>query len=265
MISKKYYLSLKESYAVWLIWLLIRCVLKLGFVKGWQVFLKLVSRNSKPALIEIELPGYSDRIYARSNTSDTSVFETVFISSRFDINDTRTTPKLIIDAGANVGYVSIFFAHKYPSANIYAIEPESSNYEVLVRNTAAYKNIKPIRAALWKDNSPLFIQNSGDDKWAFRVSGIKSKRQDYVNSLVVNDILDLDKSTFIDIFKIDIEGSEKELFTENYASWIDKVGLFIIEFHDGFRSGCKDTFYSAIEALKHKEYIKGENHFIFLE
>jgi hypothetical protein len=43
---------------------------------------------------------------------------------------------LIIDAGANIGAVTVYFALKMPSARIVAIEPAADNFAVLERNTA---------------------------------------------------------------------------------------------------------------------------------
>lgn len=38
---------------------------------------------------------------------------------------------LIIDGGANVGYSPIWFALKYPRAQILAVEPDSENFSLL--------------------------------------------------------------------------------------------------------------------------------------
>ncbi len=43
-------------------------------------------------------------------------------------------PKLIIDAGANVGFASLWFLQRFPNTEIIAIEPESSNCEMLKKN-----------------------------------------------------------------------------------------------------------------------------------
>jgi hypothetical protein len=50
--------------------------------------------------------------------------------------------------------------------------------------------------------------------------------------------------TEIDILKIDIEGSEKEVF-RTCVSWIAKVKAIIIELHERIKSGCNRAVYSA--------------------
>jgi len=62
------------------------------------------------------------KILLRSNTSDVNVFAEMFLFRDYNYN-LPISPKTIIDAGANVGYASLWFHHKYPSAHIIAIEP----------------------------------------------------------------------------------------------------------------------------------------------
>jgi hypothetical protein len=50
------------------------------------------------------------------------------------------------------------------------------------------------------------------------------------------------KLTKIDILKIDIEGSEKEVFN-NCISWIDNVNSIIVELHERMKKGCNKSFY----------------------
>ena len=52
--------------------------------------------------------------------------------------------------------------------------------------------------------------------------------------------------TQIDILKIDIETSEKQLFSENYSEWLPKVKVIIIELHDRMDAGCAKSFFTAI-------------------
>ena len=57
---------------------------------------------------------------------------------------------------------------------------------------------------------------------------------------------------------MDIEGSEKEVFSRNYKSWINKVNIIVIELHDRIKSGCTDALYSAISRDEWEEYKEGE-------
>ena len=59
---------------------------------------------------------------------------------------------------------------------------------------------------------------------------------------------------------MDIEGSEKEVF-ETSASWIDKVGVIIIELHDHYRSGCSRSVYTATKNFEFG-WRKGEKTFL---
>ena len=65
----------------------------------------------------------------------------------------------------------------------------------------------------------------------------------------------------IDVLKLDIESSEKQLFSQNYQNWLPKVKLIIIEFHDGFEKGCSKTFFEAINKTfnDYSLSIRGEN------
>lgn len=46
--------------------------------------------------------------------------------------------------------------------------------------------------------------------------------------------------------KLNVEGSEKEIFSEAYHSWLPDVQAMLIELHDGKNPGCSKTVFSAI-------------------
>jgi hypothetical protein len=64
----------------------------------------------------------------------------------------------------------------------------------------------------------------------------------------------------IDIFKIDIEGSEKEVFGDTSA-WIEKVDSIIIELHEQLQPGSSQIFYSGTPGFN-TEWRQGENIFL---
>ena len=81
----------------------------------------------------VYIPQYRHPIYLRRYTSDYSTFKQIYVKKDYDIS-IDFEPKIIIDAGANVGLASVYFANRFPNAIIYAIEPEQSNFEALVQN-----------------------------------------------------------------------------------------------------------------------------------
>lgn len=68
----------------------------------------------------------------------------------------------------------------------------------------------------------------------------------------------------IDILKLDIEGSEADLFASNDTSWIRRVKVFAIELHDRLRPGCSKSFYSALGKFDYHQEVRGENVFVKL-
>ena len=66
---------------------------------------------------------------------------------------------------------------------------------------------------------------------------------------------------YIDILKLDIEGSEADIFSErsNYQSWLPYVKVLIIELHDRMRSDCSYNFFRAIGWYRYFFMFIGEN------
>jgi hypothetical protein len=61
----------------------------------------------------------------------------------------------------------------------------------------------------------------------------------------------------IDILKMDIEGAEREVFSDP-SSWIEKVDALIVELHERMKSGCNRNFYSNTNEFD-DEWLQGEN------
>jgi FkbM family methyltransferase len=174
-------------------------------------------------------------------------------------------PRVIVDAGANIGLTSIFYANKYPSANIIAIEPESSNFALLQKNTQQYPNITAVHAALWKENSQISVIDPGQGHYGFQTveqknAKYKAGNRNLVAAVTVDYLMSHYALNLVDILKIDIEASEKEVF-EDSTAWIDRVGIVVVELHDHFRAGCARSVYLATKDFEY-EWRKGETVFL---
>jgi FkbM family methyltransferase len=197
--------------------------------------------------IAVRVPGYEQPLHLRLRSSDITVFQSIFLEHEYDIVLSKT-PRVIVDAGANVGFTSVWYANKYPNATIIAIEPEKRNFEILQKNIAGYKNVKALRAALWKENKRVSIVDPGLGSWAFRVHEPEERESPNDTSLTqaftLGYIMSLFGLAHVDILKVDIEGSEKEVF-ENSSPWIDRIGVIVIELHDRYKRGCSHAVWTA--------------------
>src|SRR5712675_1402142 len=88
--------------------------------------LSFFNNEGRSQTFTVQLRELADPIELRGRTSDINCFQKIFMhreyQSPFDIS-----PKLIIDAGANIGLSALYFAVTYPDAIIIAIEPEIHN------------------------------------------------------------------------------------------------------------------------------------------
>lgn len=236
-------------------WRRYQFVKKIGLINSIKIF--LLKKNKKRS-VRINLSGYKNSLYLRANTSDLPTFEQIFINEDYNIK-VNFEPKLIIDAGAYVGFSSVYFANRFPAANIIALEPAKSNYTILQRNTIRYDNITAYNKGLWSKKSFLNIVNKGYGDWGFWVEEAKSLKEADVEAVSVNDILEVFHFNSVDILKLDIEGSETEVFSENYETWLRNVKLLIIELHDRIKPGCSDAFFNAVKPYNFTLSSSGEN------
>ena len=230
-------------------------------IVGFNGFLKLLfSRlTGKKFIIDLKIPGKNKNVKLRIPSSDPWVFKQVFLDKEYDFK-TINSPKFIVDAGANIGLASVFFAELFPDAKIIAIEPEKSNFILLKKNVADYPNIIPLQAALWNHNTKINICDSGLGEWGFMTQEISDNTQKIehaVDALTVDEIIKKFNLEKINILKIDIEGAEKEVF-QNTECWINNVDALIVELHDRMKSGCSRNFYQNSSGFS-EEWIKGEN------
>jgi FkbM family methyltransferase len=200
------------------------------------------------------------RVTIRPGTSDLGCFDKVFIHEEYKL-PFEINPRLIVDAGANIGLASLYFANEFPQAKVIAVELESSNYELLVRNCQGMANVTPLHAAVWSKETSLRIANPGAEKWGFTVESCTNGASG-VKALTIPNILAQSGHETIDILKLDVEGAELELFSDGCEEWLSRVKVIIIELHDRFRAGCSRTVYSKLCKMPFSQEIRGENVFI---
>ncbi len=199
------------------------------------------------------MPGVKFPLTIRMQTSDHRVFSDIFQRHEYLFNPPQT-PSTIVDAGANVGFASIYFANRWPNARIVAIEPDPANFEVLVENGKPYQNITPVQAAVWKVNAKLDLFDPGKGAWGLQT---KVSADGRVDGLTLPEIMRRYDMPQIDVLKMDIEGAEREVF-EGCADWIDRIGSLTVEIHDHSSPGAYASVMRAKNQFK-EIYDNGAN------
>ncbi len=157
----------------------------------------------------------------------------------------------------------MYFANKFPAAKIVAIEPDSENAALLRRNCAGLPNVTIIEAALWPVNRTVSLCDPGTGAWTFSVMDDRLTEKVADVATVTTQELFERLGGRIDLLKLDVEGSERELFSYD-PTWLDHVGSIAIELHDRYRQGCAKAFYSALITKSFRQETKGETIFVEL-
>jgi FkbM family methyltransferase len=229
----------------------LRHVRTLGLYQTWRYVLRRL-RGAQVAALRIQ--GISTPVFIRVSSSDPYVLWQVLEDRHFEVA-LRYSPELIIDGGANIGLVSLYFANRYPDAKIIAIEPDPENCALFRRNCSAYPNIELVQGALWPSNADLVIENPNDLSYEFRVVEAPSSTSRSFRGVTMEDVLANSGKQRIDLLKLDIEGSEAQLFSFDHNNWLSRVDNMMIEIHGEL---CRNTVLSAVENEGFAVYQSGE-------
>ena len=227
----------------------------IGMMPGLKVGIK---KNTASGEFAVKLPGLTQQTWVRKGTSDWNAFKQVFIWKEYEY-PIGFTPSTILDAGANVGYAAQWFSRKFPDAAIVSLEPESSNFEMLKKNTVAYPNVHCVKAGVWGRSCYLRIIPTHMGNWGFRTEEIESQSGDSLKALSVNEVMQNENWDTIDLLKMDIEGSEKNVFANGADIWLPKVRMIFLELHDNIFRDCSRTVFKALLNYDFSVDILGEN------
>ena len=238
------------------------------FIRGTQVFgikgaFNVFIRSNRRARFRnnhslIQIPLFNSSIFNFRRGLDHQVLPQFYEREYYIDTQGGGAIRFIIDAGANIGSQSMRLHLLYPSANIISIEAEAGNFSILERNFANIPEVRLLNGALWSTDG--FVNIMGDPLEPVSFSVVEAViEKNKVQAYSVENVLQKFGWTEIDIFKIDIEGAEYEVFSRNSQSWLDKVKCFIIEVPDNDRPGTMQLIYEQLGQRKFNSYYCGEN------
>jgi|SRR5208282_814413 len=140
---------------------------------------------------------------------------------------------VIIDAGANVGLFAIQMARQNPRCRVIALEPFPENFKYLEANAAQAcpETVTCCEVALGAGFSRGQMQAAGS-RSLDHVLRVHSATADGIPVIPLSGLFDLARAQEIDFLKVDIEGSEHDVFAAASPDLLGRFKRIAMEYHD---------------------------------
>jgi FkbM family methyltransferase len=153
------------------------------------------------------------------------------------------SPKFIIDGGANIGFASAFLLNRYPAARVVAVEPDAETIELCRRNLASFGDrVITVQGAIWNRSGGLFLEPSNQE-WTATIRSARDGETASIQASTMPDLIALGGGLRVDLLKLDVEGSEREIFGPEANEWLPSVENIVIELHG---PDCMERFLSVM-------------------
>jgi len=177
----------------------------------------------------VKQPRYRARtgvvFYARGRTTDVNDAVVVLSGNEYPpalVNITGLDKAVVLDCGGHIGTFSLY-AHKLnPTARFYIMEPSSDNIAMLKKNLAA-NNVTAviIDKALYGAAGRYYLDI--DDKPFDAGQLVREIPQGHkhltIDAVTIQDVLEQNGLSRIDLLKMDIEGSEYDVVENGANTW----------------------------------------------
>lgn len=121
---------------------------------------------------------------------------------------------IVVDIGASVGPFVNKIITKRPK-KVFALEPDDKFFPTLLKNTKHLNNVFCINKGIWNKNGNVQLKGLYNEHSNLTHSGNR-----YANVITFKKLLETYNIPSIDFLKIDCEGGEYNVFTEENLPWI---------------------------------------------
>jgi FkbM family methyltransferase len=238
---------------------------------------------------DINFPQGNRQMYYRAGTTDEAQLVQVFREGSYNLSKHRRFAEfqqfvarkqaqglrpLFVDAGANIGAVTIYFDLMFPNSFHVCIEPVKSTFDLLSQNVSCI-GARCLNAGLSGEPGELVVYDGDRSKFdSFRTASARGPAPasegpmgivGRVPAVTMDQILaDIPAGTFPLLAKIDIEGAERDVFgplVGRDSTWMEKFPLIIFEPHDWMmpRATTANAFLQCVGRLPRDFILDGYN------
>jgi FkbM family methyltransferase len=187
--------------------------------------LNRISRSHLGSFFAV-FPEITTPLLFRGASSDVWNMQQVFLDRQYDVEIPE--PRKILDLGAYVGYTAVYFANRFPSANIISVEPPGSNFDALVANTVAYPNIRCLPAAVWHERGELTLEDFSYGDWGLSFGwGNADQAAEKVPGYTITNILEMHGWKAVDLIKCSSHGGRVDTLLTPRPDWLGTTATVI--------------------------------------
>jgi FkbM family methyltransferase len=177
-------------------------------------------------------PEIATPLIFRSASSDLHNLEQIYLAYSWGDGDFYygdygfdiPTPSRILDLGAYCGYTGVYFANRFPQAEIVCVEPSAPSFRLLLANTAPYPNIRCLPAAVWHERTELEPAGHLLGDWGnyFAPTG-GCRAEGTVPGYTISEILQMHGWDEVDFIKCVVEDASVAVLSNPGRPWLKNV------------------------------------------
>lgn len=167
---------------------------------------------------------------------------------------------VVFDIGANIGAFSLWVAQRSPGTRVLAYEPSAENLSTLSVNLAGWPHgVRPIQQAISGSAGRVMVVDGGSRSLDHRVERIDTNEPNIqtIEARTLGAILQDAQVERVDMLKMDIEGSEHDVFQTLEPDTQRRFARIAIEYHDNIRPGTKSLVIQRLLRTHDIESIEG--------
>jgi FkbM family methyltransferase len=175
-------------------------------------------------------------LHVRGGTLDLAIAQQIFCKDSEYRLPVDVSPRVIFDIGANIGAAALYFAARYPEAQIHCFEPLPDNLELLERNLAPFGSRVRIIPKGLGEREGVFSYCFSDDPrnfggGTFQQVGCDPRRRIELPVTTLAAYCQAEGIDRIDVMKLDVEGAEYAVLRGVPADLRASIGVIVGELH----------------------------------
>jgi FkbM family methyltransferase len=128
------------------------------------------------------------------------------------------------------------------------VEPFADTFEICQKNLAPYSGrVTALKGAIWSHGGRVSL-DPHPEEWANQVKAPDGSETGSAEAFTMTSLI-AEAGGFVDLLKLDVEGSEKEIFGSGADEWLPFVRNIVIELHG---PDCFERFFAALAPYEYE-------------